>query len=185
MARETLFDKIWNRHVVADLGDGYALLHVSRNIMHDGGGGPLRLIRERGYAVRSPELNLGTLDHAVTTEPGRTKESQTAFSGRLDIMRAESKTAGIALYDVGEPGQGIVHVIGPELGYTLPGTLLTCGDSHTCTHGGMGALAFGIGACEVAHVLATQAIVQRKPLRMRFTFDGALPIGDEPKDKNL
>jgi 3-isopropylmalate/(R)-2-methylmalate dehydratase large subunit len=185
MARETLFDKIWNRHVVADLGDGYALLHVSRNIMHDGGGGPLRLIRERGYAVRSPELNLGTLDHAVTTEPGRTKESQTPFSGRLDIMRAESKTAGIALYDVGEPGQGIVHVIGPEMGYTLPGTLLTCGDSHTCTHGGMGALAFGIGASEVAHVLATQAIVQRKPLRMRVTFEGARPAGVEPKDMIL
>ncbi len=185
MAQETLFDKIWNRHVVADLGVGYALLHVSRNLMHDGGGGPLRLIRERGYTVRNPELNLGTLDHAVTTEPRRTKDSKTAFSGRLDIMREESKRAGVTLYDVGEPGQGIVHVIGPEMGYTLPGTLLTCGDSHTCTHGGMGAIAFGIGATEVGHVLATQTIVQRKPLRMRARFEGERRPGVEPKDMIL
>ncbi len=185
MAQETLFDKIWNRHVIKDLGDGYALLHVSRNIMHDGGGGPMRLIRERGYAVRSPELNLGTLDHAVTTEPGRTKAMKTQFSARLDIMREESEKAGIALYDVGEPGQGIVHVVGPELGYTLPGTLLTCGDSHTCTHGGMGAAAFGIGASEVAHVLATQTIVQRRPQTLRATFEGARPAGVQPKDMIL
>ena len=182
---QTLFDKIWDRHVIRDLGDGYALLHVSRNIMHDGGCGPMRLIRERGYKVRNPELNLGTLDHAVTTEPGRTKETETPFSGRLNIMREESKRAGIPLYDVGEPGQGIVHVVGPELGFTIPGTLLTCGDSHTCTHGGMGAIAFGIGASEVAHVLATQTIVQRKPLTMRVTFEGARPKGVEPKDMIL
>jgi len=182
---QTLFDKIWDRHVIRDLGDGYALLHVSRNIMHDGGGGPMRLIRERGYKVRNPELNLGTLDHAVTTEPGRTKETETPFSGRLNIMREESKRAGIPLYDVGEPGQGIVHVVGPELGFTIPGTLLTCGDSHTCTHGGMGAIAFGVGASEVAHVLATQAIVQRRPQTMRVTFEGARPKGVEPKDMIL
>ena len=185
MAQQTLFDKVWDRHVVTDLGDGYALLHVSRNIMHDGGGGPMRSIRERGYKVRSPELNLGTLDHAVSTEPGRTKDTETPFSGRLNIMREESKKAGIPLYDVGEPGQGIVHVVGPELGFTLPGTLLTCGDSHTCTHGGMGAIAFGIGASEVGHVLATQAIVQCKPQRMRVTFEGDLPTGVQPKDMIL
>ncbi|MGD8810163.1 MAG: 3-isopropylmalate dehydratase large subunit [Gammaproteobacteria bacterium] len=182
---QTLFDKIWDRHVIKDLGDGYALLHVSRNIMHDGGGGPMRQIRERGYKLRSPELNLGTLDHAVTTEPGRTKDTETPFSGRLNIMREESKRAGIPLYDVGEPGQGIVHVIGPELGFTIPGMLLTCGDSHTCTHGGMGAVAFGIGASEVAHVLATQTIVQRRPQTMRVTFEGARPKGVEPKDMIL
>lgn len=185
MAGRTLFDKIWDRHVVKDLGDDYALLHVSRNIMHDGGGGPMKLIRERGYKVRSPELTLGTLDHAVSTEPGRTKETVTPFTGRLDIMREESKKAGIELFDVGDPGQGIVHVIGPEMGFTLPGTLLTCGDSHTCTHGGMGAIAFGIGASEVAHVLATQAIVQRKPQTLRATFEGDLPKGVQPKDMIL
>ena len=185
MAQETLFDKIWNRHVIKDLGDGYALLHVSRNIMHDGGGRPLAEIRKRGYTVRNPELNLGTLDHAVTTEPGRTRDSKTQFSGRLDIMRNESKMAGITLYDVGEPGQGIVHVIGPEMGYTLPGTLLTCGDSHTCTHGGMGAIAFGIGSSEVGHVLATQTIVQRRPLRLRATFEGARHPSVQPKDMIL
>jgi 3-isopropylmalate/(R)-2-methylmalate dehydratase large subunit len=100
-------------------------------------------------------------------------------------MRADAKASGVRLFDLGQPGQGIVHVIGPELGLTLPGTLLVCGDSHTCTHGGMGALAFGIGSSEVVHVLATQTIVQRRPKKMRATFDGALPAGVTPKDMIL
>ena len=100
-------------------------------------------------------------------------------------MRDEAKRWGIKLFDLGQPGQGIVHVIGPEQGITLPGTLLVCGDSHTCTHGGMGAIAFGIGATEVIHVLATQSLVQRKPKRMRATFEGTRHPGVTPKDMIL
>jgi 3-isopropylmalate/(R)-2-methylmalate dehydratase large subunit len=182
---ETLFDKIWNRHVVADLGDGYSLLHVSRHLMHDGGSAGFKSLEEKGYKVRNPELTFATFDHIVSTMPGRTAETNPALTPRLYSMRAAAKASGVRLFDLGQPGQGIVHVIGPELGITLPGTLLVCGDSHTCTHGGMGALAFGIGSSEVVHVLATQTIVQRRPRKMRVSFDGNLPAGITPKDMIL
>ena len=185
MAGETLFDKIWNRHVVADLGDGYSLLHVSRHLMHDGGSQAFKAIKEKGYSVRSPDLTFATFDHVISTLPGRTAETNPALTPRLYSMRADAKAAGVRLFDLGEPGQGIVHVIGPELGLTLPGTLLVCGDSHTCTHGGMGALAFGIGSSEVVHVLATQTIVQRRPKRLRATFEGTRAAGVTPKDMIL
>ena len=115
-----------------------------------------KALKERGYPVRNPELTFATFDHVISTLPGRTAETNPALTQRLYSMRVDAKAAGVRLFDLGEPGQGIVHVIGPELGLTLPGTLLVCGDSHTCTHGGMGALAFGIGSSEVVHVLATQ-----------------------------
>ena len=185
MGLATLFDKIWDRHVVADLGDGYALLHVSRHLMHDGGSRAFRALKQRGCAVRNPELTFATFDHIVSTVPGRTAETNPALTPRLHSMREDAKAAGVRLFDLGEPGQGIVHVIGPELGLTLPGTLLVCGDSHTCTHGGMGALAFGIGSSEVVHVLATQTIVQRRPRQLRVTFSGTLPAGVTPKDMIL
>jgi 3-isopropylmalate/(R)-2-methylmalate dehydratase large subunit len=185
MGGETLFDKIWNRHVVADLGDGYSLLHVSRHLMHDGGSAGFKTLKERGLPVRSPELTFATFDHIISTQPGRTAETNPALTPRLYAMREDAKAAGVRLFDLGQPGQGIVHVIGPELGLTLPGTLLVCGDSHTCTHGGMGALAFGIGSSEVVHVLATQTIVQRRPKKMRATFEGTLPAGITPKDMIL
>jgi 3-isopropylmalate/(R)-2-methylmalate dehydratase large subunit len=185
MGLATLFDKIWDRHVVADLGDGYALLHVSRHLMHDGGSRAFRALKQRGCVVRNPELTFATFDHVVSTVPGRTAETNPALTPRLHGMREDAKAAGVRLFDLGEPGQGIVHVIGPELGLTLPGTLLVCGDSHTCTHGGMGALAFGIGSSEVVHVLATQTIVQRRPRQLRVTFSGTLPAGVTPKDMIL
>ena len=185
MGVATLFDKIWDRHVVADFGDGYALLHVSRHLMHDGGSRAFRALKQRGCAVRNPELTFATFDHVVSTVPGRTAETNPALTPRLHSMREDAKAAGVRLFDLGEPGQGIVHVIGPELGLTLPGTLLVCGDSHTCTHGGMGALAFGIGSSEVVHVLATQTIVQRRPRQLRVTFSGTLPAGVTPKDMIL
>jgi 3-isopropylmalate/(R)-2-methylmalate dehydratase large subunit len=185
MGGETLFDKIWNRHVVADLGDGYALLHVSRHLMHDGGSQAFKAIREKGYSVRNPDLTFATFDHVISTLPGRTAETNPALTPRLYSMRADAKAAGVRLFDLGQPGQGIVHVIGPELGLTLPGTLLVCGDSHTCTHGGMGALAFGIGSSEVVHVLATQTIVQRRPKKLRATFEGTRAPGVTPKDMIL
>jgi len=178
----TLFDKIWDGHVVADLGDGYALLHVDRHLLHDlGGGRAVADIREKGYRVRRPGLTFATPDHAITSAPGR---ADTTEVGRrlLEDLRSLSRDNGVRLFDLGEPGQGIVHVVGPEQGLSLPGALLVCGDSHTCTHGGMGALAFGIGSSEVAHVLATQALVQRRPKRMRVRFEGALAPGVAPKD---
>ncbi|MGE0848375.1 MAG: 3-isopropylmalate dehydratase large subunit [Hyphomicrobiaceae bacterium] len=185
MGGETLFDKIWDRHAVADLGDGYALLHVSRHLMHDGGSASFKALKERALPVRNPELTFATFDHIISTMPGRTAETNPALTPRLYSMRTDAKAAGVRLFDLGQPGQGIVHVIGPELGITLPGTLLVCGDSHTCTHGGMGALSFGIGSSEVVHVLATQTIVQRRPKKMRVNFDGALPTGITPKDMIL
>src|SRR5216684_7251962 len=185
MAGRTLFDKIWDRHVIAELGGGYALMHVSRHLMHDGGAAALERNRLKGYKVRAPELTFATMDHAVSTEPGRTAATRSQFVCRLDSMRAECKLAGVPLFDLNQPGQGIIHVIGPELGLGLPGTFLVCGDSHTCTHGGMGAIAFGIGATEVIHVLATQSLVQPKPKRMRVTFDGKRAPGVTPKDMIL
>ncbi len=185
MPGQTLFDKIWDRHVIADLGDGYALLHISRHLMHDGGGRGLQAIKDAGYRVRNPDLTFATFDHVISTEPGRTHETLKPYAQRLYHMRDEAKRWGIKLFDLGQPGQGIVHVMGPEQGVSLPGTLLVCGDSHTCTHGGMGAIAFGVGATEVIHVLATQSLVQPKPKRMRVTFDGKRAAGVTPKDMIL
>jgi 3-isopropylmalate/(R)-2-methylmalate dehydratase large subunit len=182
MAGKTLFDKIWDRHVIAELGGGYALMHVSRHLMHDGGAAALERNRLKGYKVRNPELTFATMDHAVSTEPGRTAATRSQFVARLDSMREECKIAGVPLFDLNQPGQGIIHVIGPELGLSLPGTFLVCGDSHTCTHGGMGCIAFGIGSSEVSHVLATQSLVQRRPQTMRATFDGTLAPGVRAKD---
>ena len=182
MAGKTLFDKIWDRHVIAELGGGYALMHVSRHLMHDGGAAALERNRLKGYKVRNPELTFATMDHAVSTEPGRTAATRSQFVARLDSMREECKLAGVPLFDLNQPGQGIIHVIGPELGLSLPGSFLVCGDSHTCTHGGMGCIAFGIGSSEVSHVLATQSLVQRRPQTMRATFDGTLAPGVRAKD---
>ena len=185
MTGQTLFDKVWDQHVVADLGDGYALLHVDRHLLHDLGGGRAVLdIAEKGYRLRNPGLTFATPDHAISSTPGR---ADTSAVGRrlLDDLRNLSKQHGVRLFDVGEPGQGIVHVIGPELGLSLPGALIVCGDSHTCTHGGVGALAFGIGTSEVTHVLATQCLVQRRPKRLRVRFEGARGPGVTPKDMIL
>jgi 3-isopropylmalate/(R)-2-methylmalate dehydratase large subunit len=183
MPGQTLFDKIWERHVIADLGDDYALLHISRHLMHDGGG--LQAIKDAGLKVRNPDLTFATFDHIISTEPGRTHETLKPYAQRLYHMRDEARRWGIKLFDLGQPGQGIIHVVGPEQGITVPGTLLVCGDSHTCTHGGIGAIAFGIGATEVIHVLATQSLVQRKPKRMRVNFEGRRPAGVTPKDMIL
>jgi 3-isopropylmalate/(R)-2-methylmalate dehydratase large subunit len=185
MSGLTLFDKIWQAHVVADLGDGYALLHVDRHLLHDlGGGRAVMDIKENGYRLRNPGLTFATPDHAISSAPGRAGTTATA-ARLLEDLRRLAREEGVRLFDVGEAGQGIVHVIGPELGLSLPGALIVCGDSHTCTHGGMGALAFGIGTSEVAHVLATQCLVQRRPKRMRVLFEGARGAGVTPKDMIL
>lgn len=180
---EMLFDKVWNAHLVASMGDGYDLLHVDRNLLHDlSGGKALADLDARGLSVHSPGLNIAVPDHAVSTAPGRHAAS-TAVSARLaPVFRQRAEAAGIHYFDVNDPQQGIVHVIGPELGLALPGLLITCGDSHTSTQGAVGALAFGIGSTELLHVLATQTIVQARPRRMRVTFDGRAGRGVAPKD---
>ena len=141
---------------------------------------------EKGYAPAQPRLVYATPDHAISTMPGRTEETFPPGAPLLKGLRENTRKFGIRLFDIGQDGNGIVHVVGPEQGLTLPGTTLVCGDSHTCTHGGMGALAFGIGSSELEHVLATQTMVQRKPKRMRVQLRGqACPPGVTAKDMIL
>ncbi len=178
----TLLAKIWDQHVIAHVSDDTDLLHVDRHLLHDlGGSRGLLDLKGRGLPVHNPELTFATPDHAISTAHGR---GGTSKIGRelLAGLRTETSAVGIEMFDIDEPGQGIVHVIGPELGLSLPGCLIVCGDSHTCTHGGLGALAFGIGSSELTHVLATQAIIQRRPKTMRVKFEGRLSFGVTAKD---
>jgi 3-isopropylmalate/(R)-2-methylmalate dehydratase large subunit len=177
-----LLAKIWDQHVITQLSEDTDLLHVDRHLLHDlGGSRGLLDLKSRSLSVHNPELTFATPDHAISTARGR---AGTIKIGQelLAALRVETSASGIAMFDIGEPGQGIVHVIGPELGLSLPGCLIVCGDSHTCTHGGLGALAFGIGSSEVTHVLATQTIIQRRPKTMRVRFEGRLPFGVTAKD---
>ncbi len=182
----TLFDKVWDAHVVERLGGGTDLLHVDRHLLHDlGGAKALAELGERGLRVRNPELSFATADHVVSSAPGRTGGAHDWAQLLVDQLRLETRKAGVRLFDVGSDEQGIVHVIGPELGITQPGTLVVCGDSHTCTNGALGALAFGIGATEIVHVLATQTIEQRRPKNLRARFEGTLAKGVYAKDMIL
>ena len=180
---KTMFEKIWQQHVVEDLGDGVNLMFVSRHVMHELSGqcGQMELSK-RGLRLRNPGLTVGSFDHVVSTVPGAKGGGAPWADKMIDYFRAEGKKSGIHLYDIGQDGQGIVHVIGPELGFTLPGTLLVCGDSHTCTHGALGSLAWGIGTTELVHVMATQTVVQQRPKTMRVDFRGAPPRGITGKD---
>ena len=178
----TLLAKIWDQHVIARLSEDTDLLHVDRHLLHDlGGSRGLLDLKSRGLKVHNPELTFATPDHAISTAQGRAGTSKTGQE-LLEALRVETAASGIQMFDIDRPGQGIVHVIGPELGLSLPGCLIVCGDSHTCTHGGLGALAFGIGSSELAHVLATQALIQRRPKTMRVKFEGKLPLGVTAKD---
>ena len=150
MSEGTLFDTIWERHLVDVLPDGDSLLHVDRHFIHDLEAAPrLRRLQQRGLRVRRPDLSFATPDHAVSTLAGRDADTSEVGARLLHDMRRLSAAQAIRLFDLDRSGSGIVHVIGPELGLSLPGTLIVCGDSHTCTHGGLGALAFGIGSSEV------------------------------------
>lgn len=179
----TLLDKLWNAHVVRDLGDGWALLHIDRHLLHDLSGPPaLRAVLARGLALHDPALVFSTPDHAVSSQPGRNAHTF-ALGGRLwEGLRKGSDMAGVTMFDIGEPGQGIVHVMGPELGIVLPGLTVICGDSHTCTNGGLGAMAFGVGTSESTHALATQTLRVRKPRQLRIVCDGVLGLGVTAKD---
>jgi 3-isopropylmalate/(R)-2-methylmalate dehydratase large subunit len=186
MSARTLFGKVWDEHVVEPLAPGIDLLHIDRHLLHDlGGGDAIAQLLRRGLAVRHPELTFATPDHVVETRPGRTGGNAPWADDLIALLREQSRAAGVRLYDVGQEGQGIVHVTAPELGLSLPGVTVVCGDSHTCTHGALGAMAFGIGATEMQHVLATQTLPQRRPRTMRAEFTGTLPAGVGAKDMIL
>ena len=183
----TMFEKIWNDHVIQSQNDGFDLLHVDRNIMHDLLG---KLVFEpldnRNMKMPNPELTFATMDHGIDTEPGRSDITKIP-GGREGVigLREKSNQYGINLFDLGDTRQGIVHVITPELGIAFPGCLLICGDSHTSTIGGVGALAWGAGLSEIEHVLATQTIVAKKPKTMRVNFNGMLKKNVTAKDMIL
>jgi len=186
MTARTLFEKVWSQHVVQNLAPGVDLLFIDRHLMHDlGGGDAIFQIRQRGLNVRHPKLTFATPDHIVETSPGRTGGIAPWADELIDLLRTQTKEAGVKLFDVGQSSQGIIHVIGPEQGLCLPGTTIVCGDSHTCTHGAFGAIAFGIGTTEVHHVLATQTLQQRKPQTMRVEFVGLPSAGVNSKDMIL
>lgn len=186
MNARTMFDKVWDEHVVETLAPGIDLLHIDRHMLHDlGGGDAIAQLLRSGLPVRNPELTFATPDHVVETRPGRTGGNAPWADELVLRLREQTRLAGVRLYDVGQDGQGIVHVIAPELGLSLPGLTVVCGDSHTCTNGALGALAFGIGASEMQHVLATQTLPQRRPKTMRASFAGPLPAGVGAKDMIL
>src|SRR5258708_33606325 len=181
--QDSFFDKVWNQHVIAELGDDAFLLHVDRHVIQETTCAQAFANLDRdGRKTRNPELTYATIDHVVSTAPGRTGETYEGGREFVHLMRGNCAAHGIELIDVDHPWQGIVHIVAPELRIALPGATLVCGDSHTATSGGLGAYAWGIGTSEVEHVLATQSIVQRRPKRMRVTFDGKLGPHVYPKD---
>jgi len=177
----TMFEKIWARHVVAEGPGGQTLLYIDRHLLHEGSTSAFQRLARSGRRVRRPDLSYATADHYVLTSPGA-PAPDAEIRGMVESLRAHSAEQGIVHFGQGDVRRGIVHVIGPEQGLTLPGMLLVCGDSHTATHGALGALAFGIGSSEVEHVLATQTLWQRKPKSMRVTIDGRLGAGVAAKD---
>ena len=182
----TMFDKIWRSHVVVERDDGNTLLYIDRHIVHDGSFHAFAQLRERGMKVARVDQTLGTADHYVPSA-GRQLDDVPNPTARRVIEAFDTNTSdfGVQAFRMADPNQGIVHVVGPEQGFTLPGVTLVCGDSHTSTHGALGALAFGIGASEVAHVLATQTLWQTRPKTMRILVDGRLGAGVTSKDMIL
>ncbi len=172
---ETMFEKIWQKHRVLDRDDGQTLLYVDTHLLHDGGATAFDFLRNRGLKPRAPERIFATPDHYVSTSSRKVEEIEDERHREMvEKLDRNTREYGIKQFGLGTEGQGIVHVMGPEQGLSQPGILLVCGDSHTSTHGAVGALAFGIGSTEVAHVLATQTLWQRKPKTMRIRVDGTL-----------
>jgi 3-isopropylmalate/(R)-2-methylmalate dehydratase large subunit len=180
----TLFDKIWDSHRVLEREDGQTLLSVDRHLIHDGSLRPFEILRERGLTVRRPDRTFGVPDHYIPTTAGRSVAAIADPEARAMVNSIEVTAIeqGIRTFPLGDVRQGIMHVVGPEQGLTQPGLLMACGDSHTSTHGALGAFAFGIGSSEVAHVMATQTIWQVRPKTMRINVGGRLGPGVAAKD---
>lgn len=182
----TLLDKVWDAHVVRVLDDGRSLIYIDRHLVHEvTSPQAFEGLRLAGRPVRRPDLTFATVDHNVPTAGRERPIADPLARAQVEALRHNAPAFGVPLFDFDSGRQGIVHVIGPELGLTLPGTTIVCGDSHTSTHGAFGALAFGIGTSEVEQVLATQCLVQQKPRAMRVTFTGALMSGVTAKDVAL
>lgn len=182
----TLFDRLWDAHVVASLGPDEDLIAIDRVLLHERTGSvTLRSLASKGRNVADPARVFAVTDHIVDTLPGRTGTLVPGGDAFLSATREECARAGIRLFDVDDPDQGIVHVISPELAIVLPGVTLVCPDSHTCSQGALGALAWGIGSTEAEHAMATGTLRLKRPKAMRVTFDGALQQGVTPKDMIL
>jgi 3-isopropylmalate/(R)-2-methylmalate dehydratase large subunit len=184
MPPKTLFDKVWDAHVVRQAPGEPTLLYIDLHLVHEvTSPQAFEGLRLAGRKVRRPDLTFATVDHNIpTTADERLIIKDQIAAQQIATLRSNCAATNVRLFDVGSGRQGIVHVIGPELGLTQPGMTVVCGDSHTSTHGALGALAFGIGTSEVEHVLATQCVSQRKPRSMRITASGALPKGTAAKD---
>jgi 3-isopropylmalate/(R)-2-methylmalate dehydratase large subunit len=184
--KHTLFEKIWDAHLVAQPGGRSPIIYIELHLVHevtspqafDG-------LRAAGRAVRQPSRTVATVDHNIPTEPRGTPITDTIAARQIEALQKNCREFGVQLFDMDSPEQGIVHVIGPELGLTRPGMTIVCGDSHTSTHGAFGALAFGIGTSEVEHVLATQCLAQQKPKTMKIDVRGRLAEGVAAKDLAL
>jgi 3-isopropylmalate/(R)-2-methylmalate dehydratase large subunit len=185
-AQRTLFEKVWDAHLVSEPTGRSPILYIDLHLVHevtspqafDG-------LRAAGRSVRRPERTVATVDHNVPTEPRGTPITDPIAARQIEALQNNCREFGVRLFDMDSPEQGIVHVIGPELGLTQPGMTIVCGDSHTSTHGAFGSLAFGIGTSEVEHVLATQCLPQRKPRTMKIEVSGRLPDGVTAKDLAL
>src|SRR6184192_3875899 len=183
MKPRTLFDKVWASHVVHGLPDGPELLYVDLHLVHEvTSPQAFEGLRLAGRRVRRPELTVATVDHNVPTDDRTLPIADALAALQVGALAANAREFGIELFDLASPRQGIVHVIGPELGLTQPGMVIVCGDSHTSTHGAFGALVFGIGTSEVEHVLATQCLVAMRPRTMEARFEGAPAPGVTAKD---
>lgn len=186
MKPKTLFEKIWERHVIEQSEGKPAILYIDLHLVHEvTSPQAFEGLRLAGRRVRRPDLTVATMDHNVPTTDRSLPVTDPISKKQMETLAKNCKEFGIQLYDLHSPQQGIVHVIGPELGLTLPGKTIVCGDSHTSTHGAFGALAFGIGTSEVEHVLATQCLQQAKPKTMEVHFKGRLPKGVTAKDAIL
>jgi len=182
-APRTMFEKIWADHAIREEADGSTLLFIGRHLAHDGSYHAFNALKERGLPLHRPDQTFATPDHGVSTVSHRLEDIDDPVQRRVvEALAGNAQAHGFTHFGLDDWRQGIIHVVGPELGLTLPGLLLVCGDSHTSTHGALGTLAFGIGASDVCHVLATQTLWQRRPKTMRVVVDGHRPVAVAAKD---
>jgi len=183
MPAKTMYDKIWEQHVVREMPDGLTIIYIDAHLVHEvTSPQAFEGLRAAGRKLRRPDLIYATMDHNIPTTDWSLPMTDEIAKLQVDMLSKNCKEFDVPLYDLDSPHQGIVHIIGPELGITLPGKTMVCGDSHTSTHGALGALAFGIGTSEVEHVMATQCLLQKRSKTFEIRIDGTLPEGITAKD---